>query len=112
MDQGNSKDCILKLKCRGKSIIDYIASQQYRNTFAAELLRKGLIKDDVIPRSRNFAPNVVETDRVRVLFDAALAKVELNPRQLPKFLKVLKTIDADIIEVFIDRKLLGLHHDK
>ena len=96
-----------KLTKRRDDIIEYLASQKTAKKLASKLLAAEFITHSVYNQANNYATNVVETDRVTVMFDAVLAAVKLNPSKFNKFLSILKEIEGlgDIV-AFIDGKLL------
>ena len=83
-----------KLQQQRDTIIDYLAAQNIAALLADKLLGAGFITCPVYALAKNFAPGVVERDRVTVLFDAVLAGVKLDPSMYNTFLGILKEIEG------------------
>ena len=105
----------IKLSCRRDRIVQFLAYQKCSAGLAERLHRDKVISSHVYDRAKNFAPDVVERDRISVMFDAVLSKVDLSSRFYSQFLNGLKEMAGleDIVD-FIDGKtaclcIIGVH---
>ena len=95
-----------KLQHRRDNIIHALASQMCSKELAVKLYGDKLISADTYKRATIFAPNVVETDRFKMMLDAVLVKVELNSTMYDNFIGILKKMEGfEDVVAFIDGKL-------
>ena len=99
-----------KLQQMRDQIIEFLADQKFAAQLADKLLGAVLISKSVYDHAKNYAPGVVERDRVTVMFDAVLAHIKLDRDGLKYngFLTILKETEGlgDIVKTIDSKSLI------
>ena len=96
-----------KLFYRRPTIIKALAAERCTVDLAGRLQIRGLISDDVYSQATNYA--LVDSERLRIILEAVLAKVDLNPQRYDEFIDVLQEIGAleDLVSIIEGKVLLS-----
>ena len=88
-------------------IISTLATLQVASKIADKLRADGIIGSHVAKLARNYAPGVVEDDRVRPMIDVLKDKIQQNPKLYHQTRHILVSLldrDADTVIYYLPEK--------